>query len=107
MTFSAKLLYATAIAFLLVLGGCEAMSAGLNQTYFQSIACGNEGKGVIDKVSIQYGKHQIIGGPARERYLPIHGVYGYTSLTSVIPDKTELYWVSADGVAHTESIPTK
>lgn len=106
-----RLIWLSVLAMLVasaVLSGCTSSRAvyGLHDTVFHSVDIGNEGIGVVDQVSVNYGGIEIIGGPARARYLPKRGIFGSTGLTTPVPDRFDVHWVSSDGVAHSAVVPS-
>lgn len=97
---------AIALACSMLLSGCVSTVANTGKRIFQRFEFGNDGRGEVNDVKIQYGDLLIPTGTHR-RYWPNHLTGFSETLTIPVPDTADVHWVSADGAAHDATVPVR
>lgn len=87
--------------------GCVRAEMAMSGKVFQMFEFGNDGKGEVHDVRIQYGSFVIPTGTANSDYKPSHMMAVSESLTVPIPESAKIHWISADSKVHDITAPIR
>lgn len=100
-----KMMIVAIVAMLTV--GCVRAEMAMSGKVLQMFEFGNDGKGEVHDVRIQYGNFVIPTGTANSDYKPSHMIAVSEDLTVPIPESAEIHWISADSKVHDITAPIR